>query len=220
MKVVCVIPAWNEEKKIGFVVSAARQYVDEVVVIDDGSTDKTAKIAVMNGATVLRHFINCGQGAALQTGNNYALLVGADIVVHFDADGQFSAPEIREIIEPIKRGECDVTLGSRFLGKETNMPATKRYLLIPLARLINRVFFNVKLTDPQSGFRALSRQAVTKIKIEQSGWAHCSEILSKIITQKLRFKEIPITVTYVKFGRSLGSGWQIIKDSIIGKLIN
>ena len=189
-------------------------------VVDDGSSDNTSKIVSKNGATLLRHLINRGQGAALQTGNEYALAHSADIVVHFDADGQFSAAEIGEMIKPIVAEGYDVVLGSRFLGKKNNMPFLKRYLIIPLARLINFLLFAVNLSDPQSGFRALNKQAIRKITIEQSGWAHCSEILDKVKTNKLKVKEVPITVTYSKFGRNLGSGLEIIKDSIIGKLIN
>lgn len=220
MKVVCVIPAYNEEKNIGQVIDSVKEFVDDVVVVDDGSSDNTSKIVSENGATLLRHLINRGQGAALQTGNEYALAHSADIVVHFDADGQFSAAEIEEMIKPIVAEGYDVVLGSRFLGKKTNMPFLKRYLIIPLARLINFLLFAVNLSDPQSGFRALNKQAIRKITIEQSGWAHCSEILGKVKTNKLKVKEVPITVTYSKFGRNLGSGLEIIKDSIIGKLIN
>lgn len=220
MKVVCVIPAYNEEKNIGQVIDSVKEFVDDVVVVDDGSSDNTSKIVSKNGATLLRHLINRGQGAALQTGNEYALAHSADIVVHFDADGQFSAAEIGEMIKPIVAEGYDVVLGSRFLGKKNNMPFLKRYLIIPLARLINFLLFAVNLSDPQSGFRALNKQAIRKITIEQSGWAHCSEILDKVKTNKLKVKEVPITVTYSKFGRNLGSGLEIIKDSIIGKLIN
>lgn len=220
MKVVCVIPAYNEEKNIGQVIDSVKEFVDDVVVVDDGSSDNTSKIVSKNGATLLRHLINRGQGAALQTGNEYALAHSADIVVHFDADGQFSAAEIGEMIKAIVAEGYDVVLGSRFLGKKNNMPFLKRYLIIPLARLINFLLFAVNLSDPQSGFRALNKQAIRKITIEQSGWAHCSEILDKVKTNKLKVKEVPITVTYSKFGRNLGSGLEIIKDSIIGKLIN
>ena len=220
MKVFCVIPALNEEKNISSVVDDVKKIVDEVVVVDDGSIDKTGLVARDHGATVLSHFINRGQGAALQTGNEYALRNGADIIVHFDADGQFSVEEIADIISPIINEDYDVVLGSRFLGKATNMPFLKRYFIIPLARLTNFLLFNVNLSDPQSGFRALSRKAVLQIEIEQSGWAHCSEILSKIVASKMKLKEIPITVTYSKFGRSFSSGFEIIKDTIIGKFIN
>lgn len=219
MKIICIIPAWNEEKTIGVVTAEVKKYVDEVVVVDDGSTDQTVARAAANQVTVLQHIINRGQGAALQTGNDYALRQGADIIVHFDADGQFSAPEIQEVIQPIIKGECEIVLGSRFLSKQTAMPLTKKYILLPLARLINRLFFKVKLTDPQSGFRALNRRVAEIIEIEQASWAHCSEILAKIVAAKIEYKEVPITVSYIKFGRNLSSGLGIIKDLIIAKFI-
>ncbi len=220
MKTICVIPAWNEEQNLAAVINDVKQYVDEVVVVDDGSTDQTSQIVLVNQAVLLRHIVNRGQGAALQTGNEYALNHGADIIVHFDADGQFLAKEIKDIIEPIKEHQYDVVLGSRFMGKETQMPAIKRYLIFPIARLVNYLFFGIKLTDPQSGFRALSRRSLTVIKIEQSDWAHCTEILSKIFANKLLYKEIPITVVYNKFGRNFNSGVKIIKDLLMAKFIN
>jgi len=220
MRIFCIIPALNEEKNIGSVVDGVKKVVDEVVVVDDGSLDSTGSVARAHGAILLSHLINRGQGAALQTGNEYALQNGADIIVHFDADGQFSVEEIKDIVRPIINDGYDVVLGSRFLGKATNMPFFKRYFIIPLARLTNYLLFNVSLSDPQSGFRAFSRQAAAQIKIEQPGWAHCSEILSKVVSGKIKFKEIPITVTYSKFGRSFSSGFEIIKDTIIGKFIN
>lgn len=220
MKIICIIPAYNEEKNIGQVIDGVKQFVDEIVVVDDGSVDQTASVAEKKGATLLRHPINRGQGAALQTGDEYALQNGADIIVHFDADGQFSAQEIKDIIKPIIEEGYDVVLGSRFLEKATNMPFFKKYFIIPLAKLANYLLFNVNLSDPQSGFRALSRKAAAKIVIEQSSWAHCSEILAKIVAEKMKFKEVPITVTYSKFGRNFSSGLEIIKDSIIGKFIN
>jgi polyprenyl-phospho-N-acetylgalactosaminyl synthase len=220
MKITCIIPAWNEEQQLATVINDVKQYVDEVVVVDDGSTDQTAQVALANHVILLRHIINRGQGAALQTGNEYALNHGADIIVHFDADGQFLASEIKEMVEPIKEHQVDAVLGSRFLGKETNMPPVKRYLLIPMAKLVNYLFFGIKLTDPQSGFRALSRRSLAVIKIEQADWAHCTEILSKIFANKLSYKEIPITVVYNKFGRNFNSGVKIIKDLFLAKFIN
>ena len=140
MKVICVIPAWNEADTIEQVITEVKLQVNEVVVVDDGSHDATAKLAVNAGATVLVHPINRGQGAALRTGTQYALDQGADIIVHFDADGQFVATEIVEVIAPIIDGSAEVVFGSRFMGKEHNLPPLKKRILLPLARLFNFIF--------------------------------------------------------------------------------
>ena len=219
MKIGCIIPALNEEKTLGQVITQVKSFVDEVIVVDDGSSDQTSEIALCEGAILLKHIINRGQGAALQTGNNYALANNLDIAIHFDADGQFLANEIPDFIKAIEEGS-DIVFGSRFLEKKSNMPFTKKHFIMPLARLVNKFFLKIDLTDPQSGFRALNRKALERISIEQSGWAHCSEILAKTVKSKLKFKEVPITVSYSKFGRSFKSGMQIIKDLFLAKLIN
>src|SRR3989344_4789918 len=115
MKIVAVIPAFNEERVIGKVVKQVREKVDEVVVVDDGSKDQTFLAAKQAGATTIRHFLNRGQGAALQTGINFALTQSADIIVTFDADGQHDPVEIEKLIAPLLLGQTEVVLGSRFL---------------------------------------------------------------------------------------------------------
>ncbi len=222
MKIFCVIPAYNEEKNIKKVVQQVQKYVDEVVVVNDCSKDNTYQEAIKTTlinkyakAVVLHHIVNRGQGAALQTGNDYSLKQGADIIVHFDADGQFSAKEIPEVIKPITNKEADACFGSRFLGRKSNLPFMKKVLILPLAKLINQTFFNIKTTDPQSGFRALSRQVVNKVKIEQDQMAHCNEILHKVHKNGFQIKETPITVIYHKYGQKFRGGGKIIKDIII-----
>jgi len=217
MKISCVIPAYNESKKIISVLDKVMPLVSEVIVVDDCSSDNTYELAKKKGVIALRHPINRGQGAALQTGNDYALSHGADIIVHFDADDQFAAAEITDLITPIINGQADAVFGSRFLGT-ANFPFVKRTIIMPLARLIN-LFFGIKLSDPQSGFRALNRQTLEKIKIENRGMAHCSEILYKIFKTKARIIEVPITVTYHEFGQSFGGGLKIIKDLLIHNFI-
>lgn len=219
MKVFCVIPAYNEEENIEQVVRDVAAAVDRTVVVDDCSTDDTARLAEQAGATVLRHLVNRFQGAALQTGNDYALQNGADIIVHFDADGQFLSREIRDLVEPIERGECDMVFGSRFLEKKSELPFLKERIIMPIARTVNYLFFGIDFTDPQSGFRAMSRQAAEIIRIEQDGMSHCSEILHKAFANKLRIKEVPITVIYEEFGQGFGGGFKIIKEFILSKLI-
>lgn len=217
-KIICIIPAYNEEKNIYKTVKDVKLYFKEVVVIDDGSSDKTAIRAKEAGAKVIVHFINRGQGAALQTGNDYALICQADIVVHFDGDGQFLASEIKDLIKPIIENNYDIVFGSRFLGKKSAIPKFKTYIIYPLARIINRIFLQVKTSDPQNGFRAMSRKAIKIIKIENRGMAHCSEILHKAHLNKLKFKEVPVTVIYHHFGQKFSSGFKILKDLLVNKL--
>lgn len=219
MKISCVIPAWNEAKNISGVVRKVRPWVSETIVVDDCSDDETSQLARTAGATVLRHPINRGQGAALQTGAEYALENGADIIVHFDGDDQFLAEEIRDMTAPITSGQADIVFGSRFLGKPTNLPALKRYLILPAARLFNRLFLGVKLSDPQNGFRALSRRAAEIITIENRAMAHNSEIQFKAFQNKLRVAEVPITVIYRHFGQKMSGGLKIAADLLINKII-
>jgi polyprenyl-phospho-N-acetylgalactosaminyl synthase len=218
-KVVCVIPAWNEAKNIVKVINGVRSFADEVVVVDDCSQDDTATLAQMAGATVLRHPINRGQGAALQTGNDYALKNGADIIVHFDADDQFLAAEITDIIAPIIGEQADIVFGSRFLGKKANLPFVKKYLIMPLARFFNRFFLGVKLSDPQNGFRALNRKAAETINIANREMAHNSEIQAKVFKAKLRIAEVPVTVVYHHVGRNWSEAGKIMRDLLIHKII-
>lgn len=220
MKISCVIPAYNEEKNIIEAIKRAKVFVDEVIVVDDCSEDDTYNLAKKTDAKVLKHIINRGQGASLQTGNDCALRNGADIVIHFDADNQFIAEEIPELINPIVNEGYQVVFGSRFMGKKNNMPKFKKKIIMPLARLINKVFFNIRLTDPQSGFRAMNKEAVKKIKIENDRMAHCSEIIFKSFKYNLKLKEVPTTVVYHDFGQKMGSGFKILKDIFISKLSN
>lgn len=217
MKISCVIPAYNEAQKINLVISKVLPLVDELIVVDDCSKDNTFELISQTKAIALHHPINRGQGAALQTGDEYALLHGADIIVHFDADDQFKAEEITSLVTPIKEGRADAVFGSRFLGS-ANFPFTKRFIIMPLARFINRLF-GIKMSDPQSGFRAMNKETLSQIKIENRGMAHCSEILYKVVKTKARVIEVPITVTYHEFGQSFDGGFKIIKDLLIHNFI-
>jgi glycosyltransferase involved in cell wall biosynthesis len=218
MKISCVIPAWNEAKNISLVVSKVRPWVDEIIVVDDCSDDNTFPLAQAAGALVLRHPINRGQGAALQTGDEYALKNGADLIVHFDGDDQFLAEEIKDMTAPIIENRADIVFGSRFLGKKANLPGLKKYLIIPIASLFNRLFLGIRLSDPQNGFRALSR-AAEMITIENRAMAHNSEIQFKAFQNKLRVVEVPITVVYHHFGQKMSGGLKIVTDLFINKII-
>lgn len=219
MKIFCVIPAYNEADSISQVLQDTKPHVDQIVVVDDGSRDDTFSLAQAQGVIVLHHATNRGQGAALRTGTIYALRNGADIIVHFDADGQFLPEDIAEVVAPLKSREADVVFGSRFLGKKSNMPFVKKFLIMPLARAVNKYLFGVTMTDPQSGFRAFDRAAALRFAWQQDGMAHASEILHSVCKAKLRIKEVPITVIYHEFGQRLSGGFKILKDLFIAKLI-
>jgi len=226
MKTFCIIPAFNEEEKILKVIRGVKNLVDVIVIIDDGSSDNTYQKSKQEGVVVLQHILNRGQGAALETGNKYALKEGAGAVVHFDGDGQFLNKEINDILEPILKNECDIVFGSRFLSKKTEMPFVKKNIIFPLARLVNRIF-GVHTSDPQSGFRALNKKALNKIRITNDGSAHCSEILIKAYKYNLKIKEVPIEVIYNEYGQGFfggkgrgKGGIRILKDLLIQKLIS
>ncbi len=218
-KIFIIVPAYNEENKIAEVLTDLTNNYHNIVVVDDYSQDKTTDIVRKFPVTLLQHQINRGQGATLETGNQYAFQKGADIIVHFDADGQFLVKEIEDLIKPIIHEGYEIVLGSRFLEKKSKMPWFKKYVIHSLARIVNRIFFGIKLTDPQSGFRAMSAAAAQKIKIEQDEMAHCSEILHKAFKYKLKIKEIPMTVIYHHFGNNFSGGLKILKDLIFKKII-
>ncbi|NUM25136.1 MAG: glycosyltransferase family 2 protein [Candidatus Buchananbacteria bacterium] len=221
MKVIAVIPAFNEARVIGRVINEVKSRVDEVVVVDDGSTDETFAVSESTGAVVLQHVINRGQGAALQTGIIFALKRQADIIVTFDADGQHQASEITRMTEPLLLGKVDVVLGSRFLDFSSNMPPSRR-LVLQLATLFTKVYTGLKVTDTHNGFRAFSRLAAEKIEIKQDGMAHASEIIEQIKKRQLRFVEVAVKIVYSDYslqkGQKLSNSFKILWDLIIGRL--
>lgn len=226
MKTFCVIPAWNEEKNIFKTISSVLSRVDFIVVVDDYSKDNTClEVEKMlfspeakDKLKLLRHPINLGQGAALQTGNEYAINNEADIIVHFDADGQFLSEEIPSVIKPIIDDSADIVFGSRFLNIKSDIPKFKKDIIMPLAKIFNLIFFGIKTSDPQSGFRAMTKETAQKIKIENNMMAHCTEILAKAHKYELRIKEVPITVIYNHFGQKFSSSFRIIKDLLFKKI--
>ncbi len=195
-----VIPAYNEEKMIGSVIERLLPAVSNIVVVDDCSRDATREIAERAGAIALRHRLNRGQGASLQTGMTYALMHGADIIIHFDADGQHCVEDIPSLLGPLRAGVCDVVLGSRFLRFDTqqSIPITRK-LLLQGGILFTTLFSGIRLTDTHNGLRAFSRSAALRIRITENQMAHASEILHEIVRLKLRTVEIPVTIRYTAY---------------------
>lgn len=217
MKTICVIAAYNDAQYIGRVVNDAKKLVDEVIVVNDGSSDETARLAREAGALVATLTINRGQGSALRLGTRLALDRGAEIIIHFDGDGQFQAKDLPKFIQVLEAGQAEMVLGSRFIDHSTMMPATKKYLLMPLARFFNSLF-GIQLTDPQSGFRAFSRASAAKLNWQQDRMAHCTEILHLAHSAGLVIVEVPITVIYHQYGQKLSGGLKIISDTLLAKL--
>ncbi|MBU4332086.1 glycosyltransferase family 2 protein [Patescibacteria group bacterium] len=242
MKIFIIIPAYNEREAVNRVIERAQCY-GQVVLVDDGSTDDTLKRVQSCGVLTLRHCVNCGQGAALKTGIDYALASGAEIIVTMDSDGQHRPEEIPQIVKPIERGEVDIVLGSRFLEVSTNgtphnslrsyagrakdhkdcmkfkIPFSKEWLVLKPAIFFERLFTGLKLTDVHQGFRAMSREAAKKIQITQDKMAHATEIISEIKRNKLRCKEVPVTVVYNEYGQGMGGAWKILKDLFFKKIV-
>lgn len=218
MKVLVLIPAYNEGSKISEVISGVKANGFDVLVVDDGSSDDTVKISKDSGALVLSHKINRGQGAAIKTGIQYAIINNYELVVFFDADGQMKAEEIKNIIDPILKEEVDIVLGSRFLGEAKNIPFSKLATL-KLALLFTRITTGLKLTDTHNGFQAWKISALNKINLTQDRQAYASELLAEISENKIKYKEIPVTIKYTDYSKSKGqsifNAFNIIWDLII-----
>ena len=221
-RVFIVIAAYNEARAIATVVSELLPTYPNVIVVDDGSADETARCAAGAGAIVLKHLLNRGQGAALQTGISYALLHGAEYVVTFDADGQHSPADLPSMLAPIVAGQVDICLGSRFLGKSTDMPLSRR-LVLKGAILFTRITSGMRLSDTHNGFRAFSRKAAQKVDIQLDRMAHASELIDQVRTSGLPYREIPVHIRYTDYSLAKGqrstAALRVAFDYLIGRLL-
>jgi polyprenyl-phospho-N-acetylgalactosaminyl synthase len=218
-----VIPAYNEAAALQTTLGPLIDAGYSIVVVDDGSTDDTWSILGQLPVFSLRHPINLGQGAALQTGMSFALAQEAEIVIHFDADGQHPADELPALMQPILDGRADVVLGSRFLRPaDARMIPLRRRLLLRLGVIVNGALTRVWLTDAHNGLRALSRRAAAQIVLRENGYAHASEILAAIRRSGLRYVECPTRIVYSPYARAKGqSGWNavnVVFDIVMGKI--
>jgi glycosyltransferase involved in cell wall biosynthesis len=194
------IAAYNEARYIGSIVLQARQYVDEVIVVDDGSTDNTAKVAELAGATVIRHDENRGKGTAVQNILAEAKKRNPDILVLLDADSQHDPNEIPALIKPISEG-FDLVIGSR----EAQKDKTPRYRRIGQKVLLRstRLASKANISDSESGFRALSPKAINNLKLKAAGFAIESEMITRAADKNLKITEVPISNIYTKDGSTL-----------------
>jgi glycosyltransferase involved in cell wall biosynthesis len=216
-----VIAAYNEAPAIARVVGDVKRAGYQAIVVDDGSTDATGALAAKAGGVVVRHPINLGQGAGLQTGIEFALSEEADIIVTFDADGQHRAADIAVLIEALVSQNADFVLGSRFLGTSLNQPLSRR-LLLKAATLFTRLTTGLSVTDSHNGLRAMTRRGASSIALHQNGMAHASEILHQIAASRLNYVEAPVTIEYSAYslakGQTLGDALMILSDLFAGRL--
>lgn len=193
-KVVAILPAYNEEVSIGSVVLNTKNYVNHVIVIDDGSVDRTAQIAKMAGAKVIKHQLNKGKGAALKTG--FRAINEFDVIVTMDSDGQHNPDEIPNLLAPILKGEADMVNGSRYLnGYDNDTPAYRRIGQTVLDKATNLIS-DLKITDSQSGFRAFTRNTIPLFRFNNADFSIESEMLIDAANAGLNIKEVEIGVRY------------------------
>ncbi len=199
-----VVPLFNEATVIADVVTQARQTFPKMVCVDDGSTDGSADLARAAGAAVVRHPINLGQGAALQTGFEYVLGDPAmRYAVTFDSDGQHQVSDAVAMVETLRAGEVDVVFGSRFLDARTQ-PGRLKKIVLRVATAVSNLTTGARLTDAHNGLRAFNRAALEVVQIRQNRMAHASEIVSRVSSAGLRYTESPVHVLYTDYSRSKG----------------
>ncbi|NTV99682.1 MAG: glycosyltransferase family 2 protein [Oscillochloris sp.] len=195
--VVALIPAYNEERFIGSLVLAVQAYVDQVIVVDDGSHDRTSEIARMAGAVVVQHTVNQGKAAAVNTGFEYVRRLKPLAMVMLDGDGQHGAGDIPAVLDLVLAGEADVVVGSRFLEVKSEIPIYRQVGQHGL-NMVTNLTSGVSLSDTQSGFRAFSRHALEMLSFSQSGFSIESEMQFLVRDHQLRVAEAPIAVVYAE----------------------
>jgi glycosyltransferase involved in cell wall biosynthesis len=193
-KITAILPAYNEELCISSVILCSKKYVDKVIVVDDGSTDNTAKIAKLAGARVISHSSNKGKGAALKTG--FEAVKESEIIVTLDSDGQHNPKEIPKLINPIINGEADIVNGSRYInGNKKDTPSYRRIGQSILDKITN-LGSGLNSTDSQSGFRAFARYTLPAFRFSCTDFGIESEMLTDASNVGLRVKEVEIGVRY------------------------
>lgn len=221
MKLVVVIPALNEEHRIAKTIAAVKPFVSSVIVVDDGSHDQTSRVAHEAGAIVIRHMINCGPGAATQTGLEYAKKLEADYVATFDADGQHEATDLPLMVDFLVKQKKDIVFGSRFL--QANKVPFFRRMANFAGNLLTFFLSGIYLSDSQSGFKVFSKKALEHIAITANGFEFCSEIVREVAAEELDYCEFPIKVYYspetLAKGQNLSTGITTMFKLIVRSLM-
>jgi glycosyltransferase involved in cell wall biosynthesis len=194
-RIVVGIPAFNEELYISEVVRKARKFTDEVIVVDDGSTDKTAQVAEANGGLVIKHKARRGVGNATRSCFEAVKTKDIDVLVTLDGDNQHDADEIAVLIDSIIVDKADIVIGSRFMNGQNNVPKTRRFGIAVITWLFN-IGSDVRISDAQSCFRAYGKKAITSLNITEHGFGFSVELLEEARQKGLNITEVPISCIY------------------------
>ncbi len=209
-KIIACMPAFNEEKYIGSLVLQTRQYVDQVIIVDDGSTDGTVEMAKLAGAKVIQHKTNKGYGAAIQTIFAAAKKINPEVLVILDADAQHNPREIPSLIKPILDGDYDCVIGTRH-GQATKIPLYRRIGQSIILHSVKTISNN-NLTDSECGFRAFSRKAINTLVLKETGMAISAETVAEAQRKNLKITQVPVNVTYNKDSSTMHPvrhGWSV-----------
>jgi len=203
--IIAVIPAYNEEKRIAQVVVDACARTDIVLVVDDGSTDRTAAVARQAGARVIRHLENNGPGAATMTGLEAARAMGATIVVTLDADGQHDPAEIPRLIQPVLEGRADIVFANRF-GQKNRIPAIRR-IFNGIGNVVTLFATGKWVSDSQCGLKVFSAKALSEVDLRMSGFEFCTEIVREAVEHRWKIAELPTKVVYSEYTMAKGQSF-------------
>lgn len=199
-----ILIAFNEERTINDIIERTKlQGFDDIIVVDDGSIDRTRTFAQELGVKVISHMINRGAGAATQTGIDYALDHGAEYIVTLDSDGQHYPEDIETLLDGIISSGADMVIGNRFLSKKNSIPMTRK-IMNRIGNYITFLFTGQYFEDSQSGFKILTRTAAKKIRLNTDGYEFCMEMIIKAVQNNLFIVNAPIAVMYSKTSMSKG----------------
>jgi glycosyltransferase involved in cell wall biosynthesis len=218
-----VVPVYNENPQVlKETLDPLLAVFKNVVVVDDGSLSDLKKELVRLPVYFLSHPINLGQGAALQTGTDFALRQGASFVVHFDADGQHLISDACQMLEAVQEGGLDIAMGSRFLGQKNEGMPWGRRVILQAGRAFNFLLTGLWLTDAHQGLRVLNRKAASTIRLQENRQAHATEILMEIKKHQLRYREFGVTTVYTQYSLAKGqkswNAFTIFIDLVLNKI--
>ena len=200
----CLIPMYNEQEVIADVIHGLKAIFENILCVDDGSTDDSVAKAREAGATVICHAVNIGQGAAIATGFTWIQAkTNFSRIVTFDADGQHLPEDAIRLVEELESKGLDVVFASRFLNDQSEVPLMKRLVLRGVTN-VTRALTDVELSDAHNGLRALTVDASRKIQLTQNGMAHATQFVSLVLQGGLKYSELPVTILYTPYSRSKG----------------